>query len=246
MYRATSTTCLLVGIAAALAPAPATSQPRDLTLTPAVSNGFRIYLSPARHIDAGRRGECEERNENEMAFATAFHAARGPAAPVMVGWELASGLLDRGFTVMIGTGDINSAIYNSNTWGADLHIVLHSNANVGSPICDGTDPQRFGTVVIYHANSNNGRRLAELLARRLGPLSPGKNDHACPNPGHPCTQINLGELRRTRAVSAYIESEFHSWRSGTVWLGRNSDWAWHIAAAIDEFLGYPSRRLQHN
>jgi hypothetical protein len=224
-------------------PVHGTAQSRDLVLTPSQSNNFRIYISPARHSDAGRRGECDGKNENTMAFASAFYVARGPSNSVYDGWELARGLVDRGFMVRIGTGNIESAIQNSNMWGADLHIVMHSNANVGSINCDAADPQRFGTVVIYRASSTQGHRLAELLVRRLGPLSPGRTDYACPNPGHSCTQINLGELRRTNAVASYIESEFHSWRGGMVWLERTPDWAWHVAAAIDEFLGYPSRRI---
>src|SRR5918995_1839097 len=31
-------------------------------------NGKKIYLSPARHSDAGGRGECQGMNENHMAF----------------------------------------------------------------------------------------------------------------------------------------------------------------------------------
>jgi hypothetical protein len=119
---------------------------------------------------------------------------------------------------------------------------MHSNAKgTAANACHQTANNRYGTNVIYRINSNLGRQLAELIVDHLGPASPGTADYVCYNPGHSCTKIDLGELRETRAVAAYSESEFHDWNIGYTWLARAGTWAHLLADAIDEFLDYPRR-----
>jgi hypothetical protein len=212
-------------------------------------NGKKIYLSPARHEDAGQRGECGTLTENQLAFYEAYDAATGnwyrgryrPASP----WR---NLRARGYKVRIGTGTLASAIANSNSWGATRHIPIHSNADVADA-CGRTDASRFGTLGIYRVGSAKGRDLATKLVRVLGVEartagtadrpSPGTHDFTCYNPGQPCTTIDLGELRETNAPAAYMEMEFHTWNTGYEWLFEDWYWAWRFGRAIDLHLGYP-------
>ncbi|HSN89431.1 MAG TPA: hypothetical protein VL025_21890 [Thermoanaerobaculia bacterium] len=147
-------------------------------------------------------------------------------------------LLARGYRVRIGRGTIQTAIDNSNAWGADLHIPIHSNADVAGQ-CSRTDASRFGTVVIYWSTSTNGQALASQLRSTVGASSPGTSDSTCYNPGHPCTQITLGELRYTNAVAAYLETEFHTWTTGYNWVYNSPVWAWRIGWGVDNHLNYP-------
>jgi hypothetical protein len=221
----------------------AEAQQADLIYDPyGTWNGYSIYLSPARHTDTGGRGECAS-DENTMAYYVAWDAANGnyyndAYDPSSVNRNLRA----RGYRVRIGRGTIQSAIDNSNAWGADLHIPLHSNADVSGQ-CSRTDASRFGTVVIYWSSSTGGQALASQLlstvGRGTGQVSPGTNDYTCYNPGHPCTTITLGELRYTSAVAAYMESEFHTWNTGVNWLNNSPVWAWRIGWAVDSYLGYP-------
>lgn len=216
----------------------------DLTFEPIGPwNGKRIYLSPARHADSGGRGECGQPGENDLAFSLAWNAANGdhygdrysPASP----WR---NLRTRGYRVRIGRGTASSAISGSNAWGADVHLPLHSNADVAGQ-CGRTDATRFGTVAIYWHASAGGPGLAAEVRRAVGTgggaTSPGTADSTCPNPGHPCTGITLGELRYTHAVAAYLESDFHTWSAGHAWLKNSRVWGWRLGGAVDTFLGYP-------
>lgn len=235
----------LVGIlvAAALSvPAPAQAA-SDLIYAPYGRwNGKKIYLSPARHSDTGSRGECRGRSENHMAYKTAWHATNGsyygdrkqPDSP----WR---NLRARGYVVRIGRGTVSSAVQRSNAWAADLHIPIHSNADVAGR-CGRTDASRFGTVVIYKSYGNTaGQGLSAILNGRIGPVSPGERDYIC-HVSSSCTRFScLAELCQTRARAAYVEAEFHTWNRGMYWLDSGYWWAWRFGWGVDRFLGYPRR-----
>lgn len=228
------------GLALLSAAGVAEAQQADLIYEPyGAWNNYRVYLSPARHDNSGARGECGTTGENDLGYWVAWDATNGdhyndvydPAAP-------GRNLLARGYRVRIGRGTVQSAITNSNAWGADIHIPIHSNADVTGQ-CSRTTASRFGTVVIYWNTSTNGQALATQLRNSVGASSPGTSDQICYNPGHPCTTINLGELRDTSAVAAYLETEFHTWTTGYNWIYNSPTWAWRIGAAVDAHLNYP-------
>lgn len=230
-----------LGVLLGLASIPASAQ--DLFYDPyGTWNGKKIYLSPARHSDSGSRGECGSNGENTTAYWLAWDATNGSYYNDAYNPTSAyRNLRARGYKVRIGQGTVSSAISNSNAWGSDLHIPLHSNADVAGQ-CSRTTGG-FGTVVIYWHTSSGGPNLASSLKDRVGVFSgatsPGTNDYTCYNPGHPCTTITLGELRYTSAVAAYMESEFHTWNTGYDWLMDSPIWAWRLGWAIDVHLGYP-------
>ncbi|MEC4817060.1 MAG: hypothetical protein SAK29_27895 [Scytonema sp. PMC 1069.18] len=213
----------------------------DLIFEPYGSwNGYKVYLSPARHTDTGSRGECKSRNENNMAAYSASQATSGSYyQDVFNSSSPYRNLRARGYKVRIGNGTLRSAIDNSNAWGADLHIPLHSNADTGGQ-CNRTTANRFGTVIIYYNGSSRGQAFANDLRQSIGPSSPGSSDITCRNPGDPCTTINLGELSQTRAIAGYVEAEYHTWNTGVDWLTLPS-WQWRIGRAVDQFLNYPRR-----
>jgi hypothetical protein len=214
-----------------LAVPPAYAQTTDEIYNPATSNGFRIYLSPARHTNAGARGECQGLNENDIAYYNVYDAAVSNS-------YTNPNLVERGYTVRIGTGTVQSAINNSNAWGADRHVVMHSNSKA-TQNCPSTNAAAYGTNVIYRSGSTRGQALSSSLNSAIGPASPGTNDYICYNPGHPCTTIDLGELRDTVAPAAYIEAEFHDWDRGVNFLWSDISWQWRIAQGIDTHLGSP-------
>lgn len=203
-------------------------------------NGKKIYLSPARHSDTGSRGECKDQSENNMAYNTAWHATSGRYyADREDPQSTMRNLRTRGYMVRIGRGTVSSAVSNSNAWGATLHIPIHSNADYHDQ-CRRTDSKRFGTVTIFKTYGERaGEGLARWLGGVLGPASPGSRDYACHNSSG-CTRFNcLAELCSTKATSAYLEAEFHTWNRGVDFTAGGYWWAWRIGWGVDNFLDYP-------
>lgn len=193
-------------------------------------NGFRIYLSPARHTDTGQRGECGL-DENENAYRAARAAAITPSGSNQP-------LTGRGYKVQIGRGTLATAIANSDAWGADLHIPIHSNARPEA-VCSNTNAAQHGTVVIHKDGSGASSALSANLRDWIGAASPGTNDFKCAN-ADPCTAIkSLAELNQPRALPAYVEQEFHTWKTGANWMVDAAPFGWRYGAAVDTYLGYP-------
>jgi len=217
----------------------------DLTYDPLMTwNGKKVYLSPARHSDAGGRGECQDGNgmgslnENTAAFRFAYYAASGDYIGDSTTSNAYRNLRTRGYKVRIGRGTVSSAISNSNAWGATVHIPIHSNARPEN--CNDTTASSHGTHVIYKSyGSNGGEGLAGYIKDTIGASSPGTNDLICHNSSD-CTIFTcLGELCNTNAKAAYLEREFHTWNLGAKWMATDQYNTWRLGWAIDQFLGYP-------
>ncbi len=190
---------------------------------PVVANGKKVYLSPARHSNAGGRGECPtlNGNENTTALASALHIVN----------DSGFGLLAKGYEVRIGRGTLNTAIMRSNQWKADIHIPLHSNARTER--CSNGDISAHGAVVIYRSDS--GKNLSSDILHYIQDITPGTRDFVC-HESSPCTAYNsLAELRKTKAVAAYIEREFHTWDLGARYLRDAIDRV-EIATGIQKYF----------
>ena len=207
-------------------------------------NGKKVYLSPARHSDAGSRGECTgsdgmgDLNENTAAYRYAYYAASGNYVGSSTSDSPYRNLRLRGYKVRIGRGTVSSAISNSNAWGADVHIPIHSNAR--SESCSSTNTSRHGTHIIYKSyGSTGGEGLSGFIKDTVGVSSPGTNDLICHNSSS-CTAFDcLGELCKTSAKAAYLEREFHTWNTGAKWMKTDQYHSWRLGWAVDQFLDYP-------
>lgn len=199
----------------------------DENYYPSASNGKRIYMSPARHNDSGSRGECNGVGENTMAYYNSLDASTGSTAS----------LTGRGYTVRLGTTTYQEAVTNSNAWGADRHIVLHSNA-IGGVSCS-YESGAHGTWVMHYETSTTGKAVATSIKNAMGPKSPGTGDRVCANPRDKCISFTAYELRYTSAPAAYIEAEFHDWGTGANWLWDDLTWQTSIAEGVDAQMGRP-------
>lgn len=198
----------------------------DTTYMPWPRNDQKVYLSQSCH-DRGT-GACQENvgcpghmGENVWSDRFANSSLRSSLG--------SGGLLDREFIVRIGDGLTSQNIANSNSWGALMHIPLHSNAVPWD--CDAHyNHSTFGTWGMYV--STNGSQLASELASRIGGSSPGTNDKTV-------HRTDLGELNQTNAVAGYLEAEFHTYGAGVTWLHDYASWDWRLGYAVDSCRGYP-------
>ena len=93
----------------------------------------------------------------------------------------------------------------SNKFGADLHVPIHTNAFNGSVM---------GTRMFCY-NTGKGMAACKAIFARVAPLSPGTSENIQVNP-------KLYEVRVPAAPTAYLECEFHDTVEGARWLVENT------------------------
>jgi len=137
-------------------------------------------------------------------------------------------LVGRGYRVHVGRGDPDDNIDSSNTWEADRHIPMHSNATSEGE-CGGSGR---GTRVFYTPGSAQGEELAMYLKEKVDDASPGSPDSYTSSTAY-------DEMLYPNAKVAYLEAEFHNWTTGKNWLVDYEEWSWRIGYAVDLHLNYP-------
>ena len=192
-------------------------------------NGVKVYLSSPRHASSGERGECGwEENVNGRIFN--LYAADLN--------DQGETLSTRGYQTRVSPNSRDDGWRlnrdESNNWGADVHIVTHTNAYVG---CDNAAQY---LLVMYKTGDTNSVGLAGELLQQLDPQVPGgQNSWNCDT---------LGECAADAPHIAYIELFFHTNQAAADWFvgpledpeaTGAMDAAPRLGAAMDEHLGYP-------
>lgn len=173
-----------------------------------------IYLSPStQENNLYVNGGTEEEWMNRLADA-------------MVPYLVSSGIqYDRNTPQMTAA----SSIAASNRGRYDLHLALHSNA---AP--EGRYGQVRGIIVYYYPGSVQGRRAAEIVAENLKAIYP------LPNLVRTEPTTAIGEVRRVRAPSVFIELGYHDNADDATWIKGNLDpIARNIVLSLTEYFGIP-------
>lgn len=147
-------------------------------------------------------------------------------ADAMVPYLVSSGIqYDRNTPQMTAA----SSIAASNRGRYDLHLALHSNA---AP--EGRYGQVRGIIVYYYPGSVQGRRAAEIVAENLKAIYP------LPNLVRAEPTTAIGEVRRVRAPSVFIELGYHDNADDATWIKGNLDpIARNIVLSLTEYFGIP-------
>ena len=122
-----------------------------------------------------------------------------------------------------------SSIRASNAGDYDLHLALHSNA---AP--EGQYGQARGILVFYYPGSAQGRRAAQLVADGLKQIYP------LPNLVEARPTTAIGEVRRTRAPSVFLELGYHDNPDDAAWVTGHLDAAARsVVLSLTEYFGLP-------
>lgn len=122
-----------------------------------------------------------------------------------------------------------SSILASNAGRYDLHLALHSNAAPESQY-----GMIRGIIVYYYPSSSAGRRAANLVAENLKAIYP------LPDLVRAEGTTAIGEVRRVRAPSVFIEMGYHDNVDDAVWIKNNLDAAARaIVLALTEYFNIP-------
>lgn len=149
----------------------------------------KIYLSPS----VQKHNTYAYGNTNEMAQCNRIA-------------DYAKKALERcGFAVKKAPQgqDMYVSINESNKWGADLHIPIHTNAFNGKVT--------GGTLVMLYSNTDKNNKAGKAILDAVAPLTPGSDYTIRYNP-------ELAELNSTTAVATYLEVEFHDTEKGAKWI----------------------------
>ena len=94
----------------------------------------------------------------------------------------------------------------SNKFGADLHVPIHTNAVNGKVM---------GTLMFCDTAGGKGMAACKAIFARLAPITPGESENI---------QVNADyyEVRVPAAPTAYIECEFHDTVDGAKWIVENT------------------------
>lgn len=122
-----------------------------------------------------------------------------------------------------------SSIAQSNQGNYDLHFALHSNA---AP--PGREGQVRGSLVFYYPTSVEGRRGAEITANNLREIYPDPSLVKA----EPTTLI--GEVRRVKAPSVFVELAFHDNLEDAMWIKNNLEVsARNLVLSITDYFDLP-------
>lgn len=158
----------------------------------------KIYLSPSNQdgnmYAYGNISEMEQCNK----FANAAKAALERC-----GFEVKKAPEGQKMSVSIA---------ESNAWGADLHIPIHTNActNNGTGTAGGT------IVFVYSTADNANMTMATPIYKAVQAVTPGKTEYGVR--AFPA----LAELNGTNCTAVYIEVDFHDNPPIAKWLMENT------------------------
>ena len=151
---------------------------------------MKIYLSPSSQW--GNTYSYGKHNEAEICGIIAEHAAvalKRNGYEVKVGDNVKWGMAER--------------TKESNAWGADYHVPIHTNAGGGE-----------GTVV-FASSKNLGNKYVKAVYNALADLTPTKDRNVRAYDG-------LYEVVYPKAVTIYTETDFHDNAKIAKWIVDNT------------------------
>ena len=111
------------------------------------------------------------------------------------------------------SGTMYTRTDDSNAFGADLHLPIHTNA------CNG---KVAGLRIMVSKKGGEAEQIAKAIMETLAPITPGKSDNISEYP-------NLYEIKNSKAPCVYIEVGFHDNVEEAQWI---IDHTQDIAVAI--------------
>ena len=148
---------------------------------------YKIFLSPSNQT------------RNKYAYGDTFESVQcGRIA------DACKSALERcGFEVMINAlGGLFEKVKQSNEWGADMHVCIHTNAYNGTVT---------GTRVFSYDDTGKGHDAAVAVFNALAPITPGTSESVKPYP-------SFYEISKSNAPCVYVEAEFHDNPDTAKWI----------------------------
>lgn len=146
---------------------------------------MKIYISPSDQT--GNKYSYGGTNEHAQCQKIAEAAAKA--------------LKRNGYTVKVGAegSTYPERVAESNAWGADVHMPIHTNAGGGD-----------GTVMFAHPSSVNNKYV-QAVYKAVAAITPGADDGVR-------GMSSLYEINNSKCVCVYLECEFHDRTDLAKWI----------------------------
>lgn len=120
------------------------------------------------------------------------------------------------------TGSMYERVKESNDWGANLHVCIHTNAY---------NEKVAGTRLFCYVMNGEGHKACKAVMARLAPITPGTSDGISARP-------ELYECKVAHAPTVYIEVDFHDVDEVAIWIiNHTEEIAEAIAHGICDYFG---------
>lgn len=104
------------------------------------------------------------------------------------------------------TSSMEARVSESDKWGADLHVPIHTNA---------FNKKTTGTRIFCWDKTGAGYKASKAVYDVLAPLTPGTSENVS-------VDKTLYEVKNPKAPTVYIEVDFHDVGSVAKWLINNT------------------------
>lgn len=154
----------------------------------------KIYISPSNQV--GNTYATGNTNEKEQCHKIAKACVE---------------YLDKkGFSVKCTyDDDMYVRVKESNSFGADLHVAIHTNATVKHNVTGGTQ------ILLYKLQGER-KKAGQAVFSRLAPLTPGKSAERL------IEKPDFYEINSAKGITLYCECEFHDTKEGSDFIIKNT------------------------
>lgn len=121
--------------------------------------------------------------------------------------------------------DMYARVRESNAFGADMHVAIHTNATVKHNVTGGTQ------ILLYSLDGER-YKAGKAVFERLSPITPGKSaERLIAKPG-------FYEVKKAKGITVYVEAEFHDTKEGSNYIIKNTTQIGEaIAKGICDYYG---------
>ncbi len=116
-------------------------------------------------------------------------------------------------------------VRESNTFGADVHLAIHTNATVNHNVTGGTQ-------ILLYSLTGERKKVGEAVLNRLAPVTPGKSAEKL------IEKPSFYEINSATGITVYCECEFHDTKEGSDFIIKNTKLIGEaIAKGICDYYG---------
>lgn len=103
----------------------------------------------------------------------------------------------------------DTRVAESNKFGADIHLAIHTNATVKHNVTGGTQ-------ILLYSLTGERKKVGQAVLNRLAPITPGKSAERL------IEKPSFFEINSANGITVYVEVEFHDTKEGSNFIIKNT------------------------